>query len=169
MEGKVKGINLPSFLSNFFYVFEFRDVKIEKLFVGLRYSDKRKIEYLNILKTPHYFFALNNIDSKIKFLKNEPINYQSYIDSNQDDPRSKERFTVLIDSIKKNGYNFKESPILVFRTFKRPLPLDRWDVADGFHRLAILAALGNKSIKVAILKRKQSFFTRLKQKIKDAK
>ena len=168
MRKKIKKISLPSFINKFFYSFKLKRVKIENLFVGLNNSKTRKTEYINIKNTPHYFFALKYIESRNIPPLNDFIIYQDYIDSNPEDPRSKVKFLSLIDSIMKNGYNFEESPILVFYSFKRPFPFQRWDVADGFHRLAILAALGNENIKVLILKRRQSVFMRLKKRLLNA-
>ena len=160
-------ITLPSFINKNFYFSYFKIININKLFVGVRNSKIGELEYLNIKKTPHYLFASNYLELSNISEGEDCKSYHDYIKSNPDDLRSKGKFESLINSIRENGYNFHESPILVFYTFKRPLPFGRWDVLDGFHRLAILAALGNKNIEVAILKRKQSIFKRLKQRIFD--
>tara|TARA_B110000977_G_scaffold186312_1_gene252095 strand:- start:174 stop:674 length:501 start_codon:yes stop_codon:yes gene_type:complete len=161
-------VDIPSFIKKNFYVFSYQIIDINKLFVQVINSKTGKIKYLNIKKTPHYFLALDYLKTSKIIDAHGYKKYQNYIKSNPDDPRSIAKFESLINSIKTNGYNFEESPILVFNTLKRPLPLGRYDVADGFHRLSILAAIGIKNINVAVLKRKQSFITRLINRIINA-
>tara|TARA_B110000908_G_C9992677_1_gene330543 strand:+ start:57 stop:563 length:507 start_codon:yes stop_codon:yes gene_type:complete len=159
---KIKKISIPTFLKKDFIFSHFKVVNIDRIYVGLINSNLGKIKYINIKKTPHYYFVCEYLGIKIKH-KESTINYYDYIKSNPLDPRSEAKFIQLIDSIKKNGYNFKESPILVFNTFKRSFPYGRFDVADGFHRLSILAALDSDNIKVAVIKRKQSVLMRFKK------
>jgi len=163
---KIKKITIPIFLKKDFIFSHFKVVNIDRIYVGLINSNLGKIKYINIKKTPHYYFVCDYLGIKNKH-EESVISYCDYIKSNPLDPRSKQKFIELINSININGYNFKESPILVFKTFKRPFPFGRFDVADGFHRLSILAALGYENINVAVLKRKQSIFTRLKKKMNE--
>jgi len=157
-----KKVIVPDFLTKDFIFSHFEVVNINKIYVGLFNSNLGKIKYINIKKTPHYYFVTAYLGINNKYEENI-IDYDEYIKSNPLDRRSITKFIELINSIKNEGYNFKESPILVFNTVKRPFPFGRFDVADGFHRLSILAVLGYENINVAVLKRKQSVFTRLKK------
>ena len=165
MESKL--IMIPDFLKENFYFSHFNIINIDRLYVGVIDLNLGNIKYINIKKTPHYYFVCEYLGIKNKH-KESTINYYNYIKSNPLDPRFKQKFIELINSINKNGYDFKKSPILVFNTLKRPFPFGRFDVADGFHRLSILAALDSKKINVAVLKRNQSIFLRLKKLLLDA-
>tara|TARA_B100000787_G_C16088785_1_gene247922 strand:+ start:280 stop:786 length:507 start_codon:yes stop_codon:yes gene_type:complete len=159
---KIKKITIPIFLKKDFIFSHFKAVNIDRIYVGLINSNLGKIKYINIKKTPHYYFVCDYLGIKNKH-EESVISYCDYIKSNPLDLKSKQKFIELINLINKNGYNFKESPILVFKTFKRPFPFGRFDVADGFHRLSILAALDSDNVNVAVIKRKQSIFMRLKK------
>jgi len=160
-------LNIPNFLKQNFYFSHFKVLNIDRLYVGLIDSNITSIKYINIKKTPHYYFVCEYLGIKIKHKENI-IDYNDYIIANPLDLRSKSKFIELINSINKNGYNFNNSPILVFNTIKRPFPFGRYDVADGFHRLSILAALNIINIEVAVLKQKQSVLMRLKKRILNA-
>lgn len=162
MTNKFHEISIPIFLKKAFIFSHFKIVNIDRIYVGLINSNLGKIKYINIKKTPHYYFVCEYLGIKNKH-EESVISYCDYIKSNPLDPRSKQKFIELINSINKNGYNFKESPILVFKTFKRPFPFGRFDVADGFHRLSILAALDSDKVKVGVIKRKQSVLMRFKK------
>lgn len=158
MEKEFSQIDLPIFLKEKFQIHKRKVVSINKLFVGLK--NNKGISYVHILNTPHYWFAKKVIDKEETKIYNDINYYQKYINQ-YPDSRSEEKFLKLINSIQKYGYNFKSSPILVFRSIKRPVPICRWDLADGFHRLATLAALGTLKVEVITLKRKHSFFRRV--------
>lgn len=160
----IKKISIPDFLKKDFYFSHFRVVNINKIYVGIINSKSRKIEYVNIKKTPHYNFVLNFI-GVYRISKSGTTDYNRYIKSNLSEHRSEQKFINLIESMDNNGYQYDESPILVFKSLKRAFPLGRFDVADGFHRLAILAALNSTNIKVAILKRRQNVFLRIINKL----
>jgi len=160
-------VNIPNFLNENFYFSHFKVLNIDRLYVGLKDSNIGNIKYVNIKKTPHYYFVCEYLGTQNKHKENI-IDYNDYIRSTTLDPRSKSKFIELINSINKNGYDFKESPILVFNTLKRPFPFGRFDVADGFHRLSILAALNTINIKVAVVKQNQSIFRRLKKRLLNA-
>jgi hypothetical protein len=159
---KIRYISIPIFLKKDFIFSHFKVVNIDRIYVGLINSNLGNIKYINIKKTPHYYFVCEYLGIKNK-QEESIINYYDYIKSNPLDRRSKQKFIELIDSIKRNGYIFQELPILVFKTVKRPVPYGRFDVLDGFHRLAILAALDSVNVNVAVLKRKHSVFMRLKK------
>lgn len=156
-------LSCPDFLREL-VVHEHRLVCIDQLYVGLISLDGSHIYYVPIIETPHYVFARH-------ILKEEPMRcahkYQSYSHYRAIHPQkhSVDVFKHLMITIKDKGYEWKVSPIFVFRHWRRPFPVDRWDVADGFHRLAILAALGEKKIQVTILRRKQNLLTRLKSRV----
>ena len=56
-----------------------------------------------------------------------------------------------MQSIQLNGFNPEYAP-LAFRSLKRVYPLNRYDIADGHHRAAVLAALGETNIELFIYK-----------------
>jgi len=158
------GLVLPEFLSSDFYFDQFITVNIEKLYVGLLSASDGKVMYLPIFKTPHYHFAKNAISGGAA----GPITgYESYKDYAYRNRHmcSEEEFIELIENMRTHGYDWQNKPIFVFRHWSRPFPIGRWDVADGFHRLAILAALGEKKVKVGILRYKHSFIERLKRRL----
>jgi hypothetical protein len=153
---------IPNFLYNFKLI-GYKNVEISNLYVGLL-SNKHSLDYVNIEKTPHHKLAKSYIFNSLNKdeLKKEYINYLKI----QSTSHAIGKFENLINDIKNNGYNFEESPILVWRHWSRPLPLNRLDVADGFHRLAILSALGYSKINVAVIKRKENFLKRIANKLK---
>jgi hypothetical protein len=144
--------------------YKFCLTSINNLYVGLINHYGSDIRYVPVIKTPHFVYARY-------VLKNEPMkilgNYQSYAHYRSIHPQShsQEGFNSLIKSIQTRGYDWRQNPILVFRHWRRPLPFNRWDVADGFHRLAVLAALGEKSVKVGVLRNKKSLYERFKQRV----
>ena len=148
---------IPSFLKNNFHFSHYKTIPIDKLFVGFHDSQLNYLKYINIKESPHYFSASQYLRKNNKSL----LSYKKYIKLNPDDPRSELDFINLIISIKSNGYNFNEYPILVFKSYKRLFPLGRYEVADGFHRLSILAALGVNKLNVAVLKRNKSILNRI--------
>lgn len=156
---------LPSFLSNFLLTTHRKEVDINTLYVGLI---NNKINYISVYETPHYKFAkkILNDNSKVILAQNSS-NYKDYISMNSNS-KTEKSFINLIMSIKNKGYDFKSSPILVFKPYRISF-FKRWHVADGFHRLSILAALGNENIEVVILKRRLSIFNRLIQRIFNGK
>lgn len=157
---------LPEFLSSDFYFGQYITVKIEKLYVGLVSSSNRGVIYLSIFKTPHYHFAKNVISGGAAGLITGYESYKDYAYRNRHMLMlSEEEFIQLIENIRTNGYDWKNKPIFVFRHWSRPFPIGRWDVADGFHRLAVLAALGEKSVKVATLRYKKTIFKRVVNRI----
>ena len=166
MKNNIKPIGIPPFLETNFIFSHFKIVSVDKVYVGLINSNLEKIKYVNVKKSPHYYFVCEYLGIKSSY-KQSTINYFDYIKSNTRDLKSEIKFIQLIESIKKNGYNYKENPILVYRTIKKPFPLGRFFTADGFHRLSILAALGHKNINVGVLKRKQSFISRLKKRFNE--
>ena len=153
---------IPNFLCDFKFK-EFTYVEICNLYVGLL-SNKNIVNYVKIKNTPHYKYAQSYIFDTSD--KNEhKKNYINYLKI-QSAEHTIEKFEDLINNMKENGYNSERSPILVWRHWSRPLPLKRLDVADGFHRLAILSALGYSNISVAILIRKENIFKRIINKFK---
>jgi hypothetical protein len=162
---------LPPAFENSYRVIGFRTVDIECLYVRIWFFDISRAQYVPINKTPHYFFALSVIKGEVShpvqslseyhiYKKNEyaihnPNNYNPFA------KKPEEKIVRLVNSIKANGYNWQAYPIFVSRHWKRPLPLGRWDVLDGVHRLAVLAALGESRIKVCLLGYKDPSLKRL--------
>lgn len=164
----ISNIEIPIYLRTHFQIKDFRVLNIDNIYVGLKNKKKNKIDYVYVKQTPHFQFVQN-------FLFGIPnkntlgyIDYNDYISTNPD-ARSEKRFIELINSIKDNDYDFVNSPILVFRPTRFFYFFKRWYVADGFHRLAILTALGQEKIFVSTLKNKQTFIQKIIESIYDKK
>ena len=153
---------IPSFLFDFKF-HKYTYANIDNMFVGLL-SDEKCVNYVQIKNTPHYRYAISYLNDSSH--KNE--HKKKYIDylKIQADEHTIEKFEALINSIKENGYDSEKSPILVWRHWSRPMPIQRLGIADGCHRLAILAALGHSEICVAIILRKENIFERVIKKFK---
>ncbi len=149
----------PSFLNSNFALGDFQSVNIYKLYVGLRSKNKAKTKYVPVHKTPHYCFAKHHLYGNELYPVSGYQDYKHYINANSG-TGSEEKYIQLIDSIKKRGYMWRTQPIFVFNHWTRLFPLGRLDVADGFHRLAILSALGEEEIKVVTLHQKYNIYRR---------
>ncbi|MDC0006033.1 ParB/Srx family N-terminal domain-containing protein [Gammaproteobacteria bacterium] len=132
----------------------FLQLPLKKLYVGLRAKNSDVINYVSVRDTPHFFFVKN-------FLEGTPISsvhgyedYSQYLAAYWH-PLDEDSFKNLIISIRENGYDADTKPILVVRSIRTPLPLGRYQVLDGFHRLAILAALGHHTVKVFRMRKKR--------------
>lgn len=158
-----KSAPVPDFLPGFVFV-AYRLVSIHMLYVGLLNVNKGEVKYVSVYQTPHYLYAKRAID---RGLSCDVAQSQSYPNYRKIHPQSHsvERFDSLIQSMLKTGYDAETSPILVFRHWRRVVPFGRWDVADGFHRLAILAAMGEQKVVVGLLKRRNQMHKRLINKI----
>ena len=162
--------NLPDFLYKCFKFSSFRNVNLDIIFVGLLPIGGGRAKYVPVTETPHFMLAryilLGESIETVRGYKD----YAHYIAVN---PRinAENNFSKLIKSIRDIGYDPEKGPILVFRSWRRLFPLKRWDVADGFHRLAILAAIGERSVLVGELRTKRSLIRRLRdrfcQKLKE--
>lgn len=150
---------LPAFLADRYEFHDDRVVSMRHLYVGLLPARGRKAIYVSIVSTPHYAFARQILTGETAGPVAGYADYQGYASRH---PRtcSARVFEDLIASIKTNGYDAEERPILVFRFWRRPWPPTRWDVADGFHRLAVLAAMGETRVRVATLKPRRSAWQR---------
>jgi len=123
------------------------------------------VKYLPVVETPHYIYVLHEqFGAPLRHMHGYK-DYSQYL-SIHPQSHSEEQFRQLIKDIRTNGYDWKNQPILVFRHWSRPLHMNRWDVADGFHRLAILTALGESSVIVGTLKAKKSMFKRVWSRIR---
>ena len=150
---------MPSHLESTFQIRGYRSVALDNLFVGLSLPDNDRVAYVMVRDTPHFLFASHMIHGRSIRPIHGYRNYEHYAAIN-DDVCTQREFINLINTIRDNSYNHRESPILVFRSWRRMFPLNRWDVADGFHRLAILAALGQERLMVGILRRKHNMVVR---------
>jgi hypothetical protein len=155
---------IPKFLAPDLCFDAFYLINIANLYVGLRQVSGGRVVYVLVYKTPHYVFARN-----VLFKENlYPVSgYQSYKQYSEINPTacSGKQFVDLIRDVTDNGYDWKNRPILVYRHWSRLFPLGRWDVADGFHRLAVLAAIGEKNIIVGTLRYKYNAGARLKRSL----
>ena len=156
---------LPKFVNNEFKFNCFSIVKIENIYVGLKPIYISKPIYTSIYKTPHYAFAKQIISGQKVDQQTGYSDYKHYSQINKTSC-SEEKYCDLIDSFLKTGYDWQQNPILVFKNWRRPVPFNRWDVADGFHRLAILAALDFQIINVGLLKYKFNYTHRAKNFLK---
>jgi hypothetical protein len=155
-------VTLPTFLSNFEFQ-KFELVKVEKIYVGER-SRTGKITYVPIKKTPHFRFASALVENQNNKLIEARYIYEEYLKIYKTQ-HSSECFTKLYQSIQSSGYKWETAPIFVWNNWRRPFPLYRRDVADGFHRLSILAALGQMQIMVARLVHSDSYIERLRKRL----
>jgi hypothetical protein len=158
-------MDLPDFIKEEFKIFDRRKVKLSTLYVGLISIDSGVLQYVPVTQTPHYYFVRQELFGEKIGPVSEYRNYQHYADVNAH-ACSQDNFKRLIHSIRLDKYNYEQWPILVFRYWRRPLPLFRWDVADGFHRLAVLAALGYKYIEVTTLRPKYCVVNRVFRRFK---
>jgi len=161
---KILKLTIPYFLKKNFIFNKYYQANINDLFVGLLSISSRNPVYKSIFETPHYTFAKKTIFGINLKDTSEYKSYKHYSMINAH-ACSEKKFIKLIENIVENSYDWENKPILVFKNWRRPLPLNRLDVADGFHRLAILAALDQKLIKVGLLKYKHDILTRLKKNI----
>lgn len=155
---------IPDFLSESFSVGCAKTVRIQDLYVGLKSVTSRKTIYVNIKDTPHYNFVISVLNNVPEVEISGYKNYENYININPH-PCSRTKFIDLINSMKRSGYDWENKPILVSKHWKRPFPLSRWDVLDGFHRFAVLAAFGQQKINVVTLRRKRNAFGRFLLKL----
>lgn len=156
--------NIPSHLEKTFQIREYRTVQINNLFVGLSLLHGAGVSYVKIHDTPHYLYARHVIHGEPIESNHGYSDYQHYASVN-DGACTEYEFFKLIQSISKNSYDHNECPILVFRTWRRQFPLNRWDIADGFHRLAVIAALDQARLTVATLRQRITFVERLARKL----
>jgi hypothetical protein len=158
----MSSVKLPDFLSDKFQVDKLGIVYVSSLRVGLVDLNSCRIRYIPVNRTPHYYFVKSVINNE-KEEECGDYGYSNY--SHYSEVNSKachpEQFIKLTNKIIDDGYNYTSYPILVFRHWRRPLPIWRLDVADGFHRLAVLAALGETKIMVCKLKYKNNIISRL--------
>jgi len=139
---------------------KYKTANISSLYVGCKSIVSGKVEYVRVTETPHFLFASNALHGTPISSALGYTNYAHYISVNWH-PCSEDDFTNLITSIKEKGYDNKNYPILVHKSLRRPWPLDRMDVIDGFHRLAVLAALGEKKITVFTMLRRSPLHSRI--------
>jgi hypothetical protein len=152
---------LPGFLSDQFQVDKLEMVNVCSLRVGLVDLNSGCIRYIPVNRTPHYYFVKSviNNESELELGGCGYLNYSHYSEVNSKTcPPG--QFIELINKIIEGGYNYTHCPILAFRHWRRPLPISRLDVADGFHRLSVLAALGETKIMVCKLKYKNNIILR---------
>ena len=153
---------IPKFLAPDLCFDAFDLINISNLYVGLRPITGGRTVYVLVFKAPHYVFARNVLFKEDLYPVSGYQSYRQYSEINQRGC-SEKQFVGLIKDITDNGYDWENRPILVFRNWRRFFPLGRWDVADGFHRLAVLAALGEKNIKVGTLRYKHNAVARAKR------
>ncbi|MES9902108.1 MAG: hypothetical protein ABW168_05425 [Sedimenticola sp.] len=160
-------MTLPDFLLKDFIASEYRTISIDNLYVGVVSGTNNRIVYKQIFDTPHYIFVKSKINVDYDYNEsNQNTSYKAYSDNNAH-ACSEDNFIELITKIKDQDYDWQNSPILVFKHWSKLIPFNRWYVADGFHRLAILAALNKRNIKVHTLKYKLNIFQRFLKRVKN--
>jgi hypothetical protein len=155
---------IPEFLMSEFCFDDFDLVDIINLYVGLVSVSGDCVVYVPVYNTPHYVFVRNVIYNEDICPAAGYQNYKHYLKTNPS-ACSERQFMRLIKDITDNGYDWKNRPILVFRNWRRYFPRGRRDVADGFHRLAVLAALGENKIKVGVLRYQHNVLSRMKKRL----
>ena len=140
-------MHIPEHMQPLDAIFERRCVNLGKIYTGIKLSDD-KIKYKTLVESPIYRYAkviatygIANAQEKMLYSKYQ----QLYPDT------STSKVEALVQSIQTNGFNPEYAP-LAFRSLKRLYPLNRYDIADGHHRAAVLAALGQTSIELFIYK-----------------
>lgn len=151
-------IKIPEFLESSFYFTEKSLISIRSLRVGIIDKKTKKTKYVPIFETPHFHFAKIHITDVYDEKKNK--NYNEYIKLNHPN-KSETEFRNLIESIIRNNYDHHKYPILVFKSRRRLSFFPKWKVADGFHRLAVISALGHDKVYVGKLKFKKSFLQKV--------
>ena len=151
---------MPLFLKDNFILQDYRIVHIDDLFVGLAPISGGNAFYVKITQTPHYMFVRSKLFGEPGKPAHGYLDYAHYVSVNPRNDAVKS-FSTLIESIKDSGYDSAINPIFVFRSWRRLFPLKRWDVADGFHRLAVLAALGKNAVPVVTLRSNKSIAERI--------
>ena len=140
-------MKLPQHL-DCFVVNKTKKMKINSLIVVLRCKDNFA-KYVNVTDTPHYRNVINFESGGTKNTEEYENYRKKYIkDSNSDS------FYSLYTNIKNIGYD-ERNKVLIYRNLKIFKYLFRWFVADGFHRLSILYALGFYEIETVLLSRKK--------------
>ena len=157
-------IMIPEFLARRFIIDGLRVVDVDRLYVGLLPLAGSAINYVSIYDTPHFLFVRHILHGAPVQPISEYVDYSHYITVHSH-PCTEQHFRELITSIVRNGYDKTNKPIMVFRSWRRLWSPTRWDVADGFHRLAILAAMGERSIQVVTLQQRKNIFQRVADRI----
>ena len=129
---------------------KYRKIKISKTKFALRISDQ-SIKLIDIYNSPHYYFVKNYINKTDKYPIKNILTYEQYYE-NKWTNRSPEYFKELVDDIS-DYFDYKRDPIIVFKGIRPIKNIGSWVVVDGFHRIAILAALNNKAFKAKALRR----------------
>ena len=156
---------LPSFIRSSFVYVGIESVKVSDLYVGLlSMNEVTAIKYVSIFDTPHFAYACHVLHNQKLSSKFTYLDYLRYKELHSQS-HSEAGFNSLIYSMLKGGYDWQTRPVLVFRNWRRLYPFHRRDVADGFHRLAILAAMGEENIKVGLLHHKYSVIERAKRRL----
>ncbi len=145
-------IIVPQFLQNKYEVRKTKSLRVSSLYVGLCVGGVNGVDYCSVYNTPHFQFAkaavVDGNENSTKHYKN----YREYA-ANYKAACTEVEFDQLVRSIVKNGYDSNRFPILVWRYWRN---FYFWSVADGFHRLAILAALGELKVVCGVLCKKKS-------------
>ena len=136
---------IPEHMQPLDALFERRIVDIKNIYTGIKFRGGQ-IKYQALCESPIYRYAkviaVDGIaDAHEKLLYNRY--QQSYLGT------STKKVEAIVKSIRLNGFNPEYAP-LAFRSLKRVFPLHRYDVADGHHRAAVLAALGQTNIELVI-------------------
>ena len=136
---------IPEHMQPLDALFERRIVDIKNIYTGIKFKGG-KIKYEALCRSPIYRYAkviaadgIANAHEKALYNRYQ----QSYLGT------STKKVEAIVQSIQSNGFNPEYAP-LAFRSLKRVFPLQRYDIADGHHRAAVLAALGQTEIELVI-------------------
>ena len=138
---------IPEHMQPLDALFERRIVDIKNIYAGIKFRSGQ-IKYQALCRSPIYRYAkviaadgIASVHEKTLYNRYQ----QSYLGT------STKKVEAIVQSIRLNGFNPEYAP-LAFRSLKRVFPLHRYDVADGHHRAAVLAALGQTKIELVIYK-----------------
>ena len=140
-------MHIPEHMKPLDAIFERRIVNIEKIYTGIKITNDRS-KYKALCQSPIYRYAKIIATDGIANSQ-EKMLYKRYQELYPGTSTSK--IESLMQSIQLNGFNPEYAP-LAFRSLKRVYPLNRYDIADGHHRAAVLAALGETNIELFIYK-----------------
>lgn len=151
IESGIGDVVIPGHLHNW-KASAYERKNIDYLRVGLKVNGV--IQYIKIFETPHFKLAKQLIENKLNVSVTK-YDYIKYIHNAEQNDHSFEQYVALLGDIKSSGYNSKLYPILVYSKIFDFVTLNskiRY-VLDGFHRLAILTALGENEITVCKLQK----------------
>ena len=156
------GVKIPTWASTWKFD-KITFLPIDRIYISIRHQNNNNLR-LSIYETPHYQF-INEYMRYGNNFKWSQTEYYKYAKKYINGKKSVSHFLTLFLNIRDQNYlkrDYEKNLCLVYRRF----PIGRYILFDGLHRLAILAALGVSTVKVAIIVPKLHWLIRLIKKIK---